>query len=123
MANKQYKDIVRKALAEFIRRLNIQYSPNLHALWFQEETRYGVTITSKVAVPAEDKFCWADFSLYFGWDSPLIQYKLHLNGKASHLLNRRHGIRDDLELQVNEALEYTCCIELGLLALYIGSAE
>jgi len=119
MANKQFKDIMLKAISEFIKQLNIQYSPCLHPLWFQSETRYGVTVSSKVKV--EDK--WADFSVYFSFDAPMIDYRLHLNGKSAHLLNRKHDVREALELQVNEALEYVCGTELNMLALYIGSAE
>lgn len=86
----------------------------IHALHRRASSSSSVHQTSRYGVwvylcywCVEDKE-HATYKLFFRWDEPLNQFKLHFIGHRSAYLNRKHALRELLEEVINSYLETVC---------------
>jgi hypothetical protein len=71
-------------------------------------SKYGVWLTNVIAVvdsetgnPAGN----ADFSIYFNWNEPILNYRIKFHGAKSQYLNRKNNLKDVLMERVHTALQ------------------
>lgn len=116
MANKVTREQVMAILKEFMER---ETGSGVDTAWETEESRYGVWLhNSYHCMDSGGGYCgWANFSLFFRWDEPLRDGKLHFTGKGSAYLNKKLGLREPLEQRFIESLSDICAMK-GLQYLY-----
>lgn len=115
------KKTERKQMMEVLAKLQERFTGSgVDHKWRQEETRYGVWLyNSYHAIDNGSYAGWADFALFFRWDEPLIEFKLHFIGKSAAYLNKKHDLRSYLTDTANWILE-DCCKGQDVQKLYNG---
>lgn len=112
--NREMIEMTRKLKAEMLKVLEefqvYCHGAGINQRWSYRESRYGVWLSNSYQVMNEHgAYCgWADFSLFFKWNEPLIPFKLQFNGKGAAYLNRKYALREMLEDRVRSVLESTC---------------